>query len=154
MVDSTIQEGSPGSRRVPTAPRTCFCCTGGSSTIAHLLQRRTVHLPVGDQTFGGGAISGHQQSANFHREVPLEPAALASKDNQACGGSPPPPLSSLHRLKLIAKLCNSIFQRQIALYSPCCRRLSSSRFVTINSTSIKPSIKVRNLTYYIFGESL
>ena len=29
-----------------------------------------------------------------------------------------------------------------------------SRFVTINSTSIKPSIKVRNLTYYIFGESL
>ena len=31
---------------------------------------------------------------------------------------------------------------------------SSSRFVTINSTSIKPSIKVRNLTYYIFGESL
>ena len=34
------------------------------------------------------------------------------------------------------------------------RRLSSSRFVTINSTSIKPSSKVRNLTYYIFGESL
>ena len=31
---------------------------------------------------------------------------------------------------------------------------SSSLFVTINSTSIKPSIKVRNLTYYIFGESL
>ena len=30
----------------------------------------------------------------------------------------------------------------------------SSRFVTINSTSIKPSIKVRNQTYYIFGESL
>ena len=28
----------------------------------------------------------------------------------------------------------------------------SSRFVTINSTSIKPSIKVRNLTYYIFGK--
>ena len=31
---------------------------------------------------------------------------------------------------------------------------SSSRFVTINSTSIKPSIKVRNLTYHIIGESL
>ena len=30
----------------------------------------------------------------------------------------------------------------------------SSRFVTINSTSIKPSVKVRNQTYYIFGESL
>ena len=30
----------------------------------------------------------------------------------------------------------------------------SSRFVTINSTSIKPSVKVRNLTFYIFGESL
>ena len=29
-----------------------------------------------------------------------------------------------------------------------------SRFVTINSTSIKPSIKVRNLTYHIFWESL
>ena len=32
------------------------------------------------------------------------------------------------------------------------RRLLS-RFVTINSTSTKPSIKVRNLTCYIFGES-
>ena len=53
----------------------------------------------------------------------------------------------------IAKLCLPTFPRQIALYSPGCR-LSSSRFVTINSTSIKPSIKVRNLTYYIFGESL
>ena len=51
--------------------------------------------------------------------------------------------------ELFAKLCQSIFQRQIALYSP--GWLSSSRFVTINSTSIKPSIKVRNLTYYIFG---
>ena len=30
----------------------------------------------------------------------------------------------------------------------------SSRFVTINSTSIKPSVKVRNQTYYIFGECL
>ena len=38
------------------------------------------------------------------------------------------------------------------LYLPC--QLSSSHFVTINSTSIKPSIKVRNQTYYIFGESL
>ena len=50
----------------------------------------------------------------------------------------------------IAKLCHSIFQRQIALYSPCRRRSSSSsssRFVTINSTSIKPSMEVRNLTY-------
>ena len=44
----------------------------------------------------------------------------------------------------IAKLCQSIFQRQIALYSPCWS--SSSRFVTINSTSIEPSMKVRNLT--------
>ena len=43
---------------------------------------------------------------------------------------------------------------QIALYSPCRSSSSSSRFVTINSTSIKPSVKVRNLTYYIFGESL
>ena len=40
----------------------------------------------------------------------------------------------------IAKLCQSVFQRQIALYSPCW--LSLSRFVTIT-----PSIKVRNLTY-------
>ena len=30
----------------------------------------------------------------------------------------------------------------------------SSGFVTVNSTSIKPSVKVRNLTFYIFGESL
>ena len=35
-------------------------------------------------------------------------------------------------------------------YSPCCR---SSHFVTINSTSIKPSIKVRNLNLlYIWGK--
>ena len=51
----------------------------------------------------------------------------------------------------IAKLFLPTFSRQIALYSPGCR-LSSSRFVTINSTSIKPSIKVRNLTYYILGK--
>ena len=35
------------------------------------------------------------------------------------------------------------------LYLPC--QLSSSHFVTINSTSIKPSIKVRNQPYYIWG---
>ena len=49
--------------------------------------------------------------------------------------------------KYIAKLCQPIFETQIALYSPC--RLSVgwlSRFVTINSTSIEPSMKVRNLT--------
>ena len=56
---------------------------------------------------------------------------------------PPPYIFISH----IAKLCHSIFQRQIALYSPCRRRRrSSSRFVTINSTSIEPSMKVRNLT--------
>ena len=44
-------------------------------------------------------------------------------------------------------LCQSIFQGQIALYSPCRRRRRRlSRFVTINSTSIEPSMKVRNLT--------
>ena len=52
----------------------------------------------------------------------------------------------------VAKLCLPTFLRQIALYSTGCRL--SSRFVTINSTSIKPSVKVRNLTFYIFGESL
>ena len=30
----------------------------------------------------------------------------------------------------------------------------SSRFVTINSISMKPSVKIRNQTYYIYGESL
>ena len=54
----------------------------------------------------------------------------------------------------IAKLCQSIFQRQIALYSPCCRRRSSSRFVTINSTSIKPSMKVRSLTFVLYTQCI
>jgi len=56
------------------------------------------------------------------------------------------PQNNFSRQNPIAKLCQSIFQRQIALYSPC-RSSSSSRFVTINFTSIKPSMKVRNLTY-------
>ena len=49
--------------------------------------------------------------------------------------------------KYIAKLCLPTFQRQIALYSPC-RLVGRLVVVTINSTSIKPSIKVRNQTYY------
>ena len=65
--------------------------------------------------------------------------------------------SGIYAYKLIfAKLCLPTFKRQIALYSPCrsvgCR--SSSRFVTINSTSIKPQMKVRNQIYCIFGEYL
>ena len=41
-------------------------------------------------------------------------------------------------------------QRQIALYSPCQSLLS----VVMFSTPIKPSNKIRNLTYYIFRERL
>ena len=56
------------------------------------------------------------------------------------------------------ELQNSSFQpsrgRLLYIHPVVGCRLSSSRFVTINSTSIKPSVKVRNLTFYIFGESL
>ena len=40
-----------------------------------------------------------------------------------------------------------------SLNSPCCWSLSSSHFVTSNSNSIKPSKKVRFITYYMLGES-
>lgn len=53
---------------------------------------------------------------------------------------------------LIAKLCHSIiFQRQIAVYSHLVCWLTLN---TMNFASTNPSIKVRNLTFYIFLESL
>ena len=48
MVDRTVQEGSPGSGRVPPAlPHACTCYRGGLSTCQSVIRHLVVVLSVG-----------------------------------------------------------------------------------------------------------
>ena len=80
-------------------------------------------------------------------EIASKLGLLAFKDLAALAPPPKPLHNELHWVKLqIAKLCkpSRLWQRQIALYSPCCRRRRlSSRFVPINSTSMRPPDQTR-----------
>ena len=96
-------------------------------------------------------LSEWSSQARLHVRAGVRPRSPSSSP---LSNSPHPPPQArgprVHeqfslQLLCVAKLCPPTFQRQIFTG---CRSSSSSRFVTINTSSMKPSIKVRNRTHY------